>query len=61
MPHLCILASCGFKMVSRCMSEQLKEAFGIIYACVGLQLFVSTVGMCVCVVTKHLEGCQTEE
>ncbi len=38
----------GFKMVSRCMSELLKEAFVLIYACVGLQLFVSTVGIDVC-------------
>ncbi len=35
-------------MVSRCMSELLKEAFVIIYACVGLQLFVSTVSIYVC-------------
>jgi hypothetical protein len=35
------------KMVSWCMSELLKEALVIIYACVRLQLIVSTVGICV--------------
>jgi hypothetical protein len=38
----------NFKMVSTCMSELLNKAFIIIYACVGLQLFVSTVGIYVC-------------
>ncbi len=38
----------NFKMVSSCIFELLKEAFIIIYACVGLQLFVSTVGIYVC-------------
>jgi hypothetical protein len=47
------------KMVSKCISELLNKAFIIIYACVGLQLFVSTVGKCVFVVlTKQLEGYQ---
>jgi hypothetical protein len=38
----------NFKMVSKCMSELLHKAFTIIYSCVGLQLFVSTVGKYVC-------------
>jgi hypothetical protein len=38
----------NFKMVSRCMSELLSQAFIIIYACVGLQLLVSTVCIYVC-------------
>jgi hypothetical protein len=38
----------NFKMVSRCMSELLSQAFIIIYACVGLQLLVSTVCIYLC-------------
>ncbi len=48
----CPICACwqvaDFKMVSRCMSELLKAAFVIIYACVGLQLFGSTVSIYVC-------------